>query len=86
MMPIGLLIPCSWQNAFLRTASSPPAENSRRTKAGIPQGGVADCFRCAVKTWGLKNVNAEADFFFIEGYLGFLLVAWFILPKTGLFL
>jgi len=42
-------------------------------EAGIPQGRVADCFRCAVKTRGLEKGNAEeAEFFFIWGVFGFL--------------
>jgi len=43
------------------------------SEAGILKGSVRDRFRCAVKTPGLKNVNAEADFCFIWGYLGFAL-------------
>jgi hypothetical protein len=43
------------------------------SEAGILKGRVRDSFRRAVKPPGLKKVNAEADFFFIWGYLGFAL-------------
>ena len=94
MTPLGLFIPWRWESAFLGIARSPAAQSSVPGEAGIPQGRVADCFRCAVKTRGLEKGNAEeAEFFFIWGgiHLGGIwvfacLVARFILPKTGLLL
>ena len=78
MTPLGLFIPWRWESAFLGIARSPAAQSSVPGEAGIPQGRVADCFRCAVKTRGLEKGNAEeAEFFFIWGvhlgYVGFCL-------------
>jgi hypothetical protein len=39
------------------------------SEAGILKGRIPDCFWCAIETRGLKKANAEADFFFIWGYL-----------------
>src|SRR5262245_57974577 len=68
MMPAGSgLIP--WGKVS-PGASSPAAQSSRPRQVGIRRARVADCFRYAVKTHGLKKAKAEADFFFIWGYLG----------------
>ena len=40
------------------------------SEAGILKGRIPDCFWCAIEMRGLKKANAEADFFFIWGYLG----------------
>ena len=70
ILPIRLLIPWPWKNAFLRTASSPAAQCVMPSKADILKGRVGNCFRCAVKQCGLKKPNAKADFFFIGGRFG----------------
>jgi hypothetical protein len=40
------------------------------SEAGILNGRIPDCFGCAIEMRGLTKANAEADFFFIWGYLG----------------
>src|SRR5438876_5391205 len=89
ILPIRLLIPWPWKNAFLRTASSPAAQCVMPSKADILKGRVANCFRCAVKQRGLKKPNPKADFVFIwEGRFWFYrcLIASHILRKTRQFL
>jgi len=73
MTPLGLFIPRRWESAFLGIARRPAAQSSLPSEAGILKGPVRDCFRCEVKTRELKKINAEADFFFIWGDLGFSL-------------
>ena len=84
MTPLGLFIPWRWESAFLGIARSPAAQSSMPGEAGIPQGRVADCFRCVVKTRGLEKGNAEeAEFFFIWGgfHLGYV---GFCLPRRSI--
>ena len=57
----------TWENVFPGIASSPAAQSRMPSEAGILKRRVPDCFRCAVKTRGLKKGNTEADFLFIWG-------------------
>ena len=59
----------TWGKVFPGIASSPAAQSRMPSEAGVLKGRIPDCFWCAIETRELKNANAEADFFFIWGYL-----------------
>jgi hypothetical protein len=53
------------ESVFPGIASSPVAQSRMPSEAGILKTRVPHCFRCTVKTRGLKKANAERDFVFI---------------------
>src|SRR5438552_879242 len=66
MTAIGLFIPWPWENAFLRSASSPAAQRSTPSEAGILKHRVPECLPCS--TFQAKSRRVFAAFLFCADF------------------